>query len=631
MNGMTRWKQREKWIAAAQAGWLVGFVLFSLVCCDPVQAAKVPPGVGQRCESCHDGYAFRNRFPDSVHGNNGCTSCHDGIRDLGRHISGQSKPVQVSCKRCHQEIDRQYGQSVHAVNQHIRCQDCHSDIHALRKTTADKKQAVMDQCTKCHSQEEYSLLGHGQAFLKGNRDAAACSDCHGLHDIPAYQTGPKKDLAAARACYTEKCKGCHADEELTKRNKLSAHAVSSYDESYHGKVHNAGEQERVAGCADCHTGHNILPRQDPRSALYPANLFGQCGQCHQGIRPRFVSFEAHPDPEDFGKYPILFGTNIFMIGLLGGTFLFFWVHTLLWWRKAYVQKCNMLKAGTGHASLLPDCDALQQVQRFPVRDRIMHVLLILSFFTLVTTGFPLKYVYTDWARVLMNFWGGPAQAGFYHRVAAAVLIGLFLYTFWLSIRFLFPDWKARGWIARLLGPDSLCPNLKDLQDIRGMFLWFFNRGEMPKFDRWTYWEKFDFFAVFWGMTAIGGSGLMLWFPEASSYVLPGWLLNVATVVHSEEAFLAAVLIFTVHFFNNHLVPDKFPLEPNIFTGRYKVEALQHERPLEYERLIAEGRLDALKREGPGLLTQLFASCFGLASLLFGLFLAGLIFWAVFFY
>jgi cytochrome b subunit of formate dehydrogenase len=630
-NVITRWTYRDKWIAVAQAGWLVGFVFILLVCCDPVQAAKVPPGVGQRCESCHDGYAFQVQFPDSAHGNNACTSCHAGIKDVGRHITGRQPPAPVSCKSCHQEIDGKYRKSVHFINQDMKCRDCHSDIHALKKNARDKKLAVLESCTKCHPKEEYSLLGHGQALLKGNRDAATCSDCHGIHDIPAYLTGPKKDIASSRPHYTKKCRACHADEALAKRNKFSTHAVSSYDESYHGKVHNIGEPQRVAGCADCHTGHNILPRKDPRSALYPANLYKQCGQCHKGIQPRFVSFEAHPDAGDFQKHTLLYITNAFMIGLLGVTFLFFWVHTLLWWRKTYVQGHAISRTGERHESCLPECEAVQQVQRFPVRDRVMHVLLILSFFTLVTTGFPLKYSHTAWAKVMVNVWGGLAQAGYCHRVAAAVLIALFVYTFWLSLRFLFPGWKTGGWVGRLLGPDSLCPNLKDWEDIRGMFRWFFNRGDMPKFDRWTYWEKFDFLAVFWGMTAIGGSGLMLWFPEASSYIFPGWLLNVATVVHSEEAFLAAVFIFTVHFFNNHLVPDKFPLEPNIFTGRYKVEALQHERPLEYERLVAEGRLDALKREGPGLLTQFLASFFGLASLLFGLFLTGLIFWAAFFY
>lgn len=79
------------------------------------------------------------------------------------------------------------------------------------------------------------------------------------------------------------------------------------------------------------------------------------------------------------------------------------------------------------------------------------------------------------------------------------------------------------------------------------------------------------------------------------------------------------------------MPNKFPLEPNIFTGRYRLAALREERPLEYERLIAEGRLETLKREGPGLWTQLFTSIFGLTSLMLGLLLLGLIFWAVLFY
>jgi cytochrome b subunit of formate dehydrogenase len=257
--------------------------------------------------------------------------------------------------------------------------------------------------------------------------------------------------------------------------------------------------------------------------------------------------------------------------------------------------------------------------------------LILSFFTLVGTGFPIKYSETAWAKVLVNIWGGPHMAGLFHRIAALVLCALFLYTLWLSIRFLFPKWRLQGWLSRLLGPDSLFPNMKDLQDIIGMFKWFFGRGPMPQLDRWTYWEKFDFLAVFWGMTAIGLSGFMLWFPGLFSYIVPGWVINIATIVHSEEAFLAAVFIFTVHFFNNHIVPNKFPLEPNIFTGRYTVEAMREERPLEYERLVAEGRLDDIKREGPGLWTQLFASLFGLGSLMLGLILLGLIFWAVLFY
>jgi cytochrome b subunit of formate dehydrogenase len=344
-----------------------------------------------------------------------------------------------------------------------------------------------------------------------------------------------------------------------------------------------------------------------------------------------VNFTAHPDYEDIKRYPLLFLTYVFMAALLASVFFFFWLHTALWWRKAYWEKCLRAKMGAVTISPLPECDEVQQIQRFSIKERIMHILLIISFFTLVMTGIPLKYAGSDWSKLLIRFWGGAFQAGVFHRVAAVILTALFMYTVWLSLKFLFPKGEGtRGWIARLLGPDSLCPNMKDWKDIKGMIRWFFDRGEMPRFDRWTYWEKFDFFAVFWGMTAIAGSGLILWFPEWFSWIMPGWMINVATIVHSEEALLAALFIFTVHFFNNHLVPNKFPLEPNIFTGRTTLKQLQEERPLEYERLVAEGRLDSLKRGHPSILTEFLTSAFGLASLLLGLLLTVLIIRALIF-
>jgi cytochrome b subunit of formate dehydrogenase len=164
--------------------------------------------------------------------------------------------------------------------------------------------------------------------------------------------------------------------------------------------------------------------------------------------------------------------------------------------------------------------------------------------------------------------------------------------------------------------------------MKGMFRWFFDRGEMPKFDRWTYWEKFDFLAVFWGMFAIGGSGLLLWKPEWSSYIFPGWVLNIAAMVHSEEALLAALFIFTVHFFNTHFIPTKFPMDRIIFTGSYSMEDLQIQKPLEYTRLVAEGRLESLKREHPSIPLKLISAIFGLSSLLLGLLLTFLIYWAI---
>jgi cytochrome b subunit of formate dehydrogenase len=123
-------------------------------------------------------------------------------------------------------------------------------------------------------------------------------------------------------------------------------------------------------------------------------------------------------------------------------------------------------------------------------------------------------------------------------------------------------------------------------------------GPRPRFDRYSYWEKFDYWAVFWGMAIIGTSGLMLWFPAFFARFLPGWIFNIALVIHGEEALMAMVFIFTVHFFNGHLRPDKFPMDLVIFTGRVSVEELKHERPAEYDRLVTEDGLAKVMTSPP---------------------------------
>lgn len=608
-------------------------IIFMIVifCLLAIPSQGKAQGQTGRCNACHSDHTFTGDFANSVHGNNSCTSCHTGIDNISRHSSGEKKSNPVRCADCHREIAASYKTDVHAVAQNMTCADCHQNIHTLLKPAKPRKIVVNDECVRCHAPEDYALPGHGKAVSAGNADSATCTDCHNLHSITSYGTASEKEKAVLREAYTQKCKSCHADNTIAGRNNLSPAVADTYDKTYHGKVMQVGYPQRIAGCADCHTGHNTLKADDPRSALYPGNLYVSCKKCHTTMHKRFVSFEAHPGAVKGKTYRSLHIAEVFMFILLAGVFAFFWLHTFLWWQRAYRDKCRKRKAGSIGDTLAPECREEKQIQRFTVIQRVMHVLLILSFFTLVGTGFPIKYPETAWAKVLVNMWGGPHMSGIFHRIAAIVLCLLFFYTLWLSLQFLFPKWQWRGWMARLFGPDSLFPNMKDLRDIKGMFLWFFSKGPMPKFDRWTYWEKFDFLAVFWGMMAIGLSGFMLWFPGVFSYIVPGWVINIAAIVHSEEAYLAAVFIFTVHFFNNHIVPNKFPLEPNIFTGRYRMEAMREERQLEYERMTAEGKLESLKREGPGLWAQLFASVFGLASLVLGLFLLGLIFWAVLFY
>jgi cytochrome b subunit of formate dehydrogenase len=174
------------------------------------------------------------------------------------------------------------------------------------------------------------------------------------------------------------------------------------------------------------------------------------------------------------------------------------------------------------------------------------------------------------------------------------------------------------------------PNRQDWRQFKAMVKWFFGKGKPPQFDRWTYWEKFDFIAIFWGMFTIGGSGMTLWAPGLASYIYPGWVFNIASIIHSEEALLAVLFIFTVHFFNTHLIPTKFPMDMIIFTGSYRLEELWRTRTLEYKRLVKEGKLDDLKVKHPSITLKILASIFGHASLWMGLLFVLILLWTFFF-
>ena len=133
-------------------------------------------------------------------------------------------------------------------------------------------------------------------------------------------------------------------------------------------------------------------------------------------------------------------------------------------------------------------------------------------------------------------------------------------------------------------------NKKDLKDFWATIKWFTGLGSKPDYGRWTYWEKFDYFAVFWGVFIIGSTGLILWFPEFFTKLFPGWFINVATIIHSDEALLAIGFIFTIHFFNTHLRPESFPMDKVIFTGLVPFEEFKHDRPLEYKEMKQAGKL-----------------------------------------
>ncbi|HTN50682.1 MAG TPA: hypothetical protein VMK32_14750 [Burkholderiaceae bacterium] len=253
-------------------------------------------------------------------------------------------------------------------------------------------------------------------------------------------------------------------------------------------------------------------------------------------------------------------------------------------------------------------------RRFAPIELVTHALVMLTFIGLALTGTPLLFADHDWAHTLVALMGGFRGAALIHRVCATIMTIVFVgHVLRVFVRaFLAEDWLAYFW-----GPYSLVPNLKDGQDIVGMFKWFFGKGPRPQFDRYTYWEKFDYWAVFWGMFIIGGSGFMLWFPTFFSEFLPGWVFNVATIVHGEEALLAVGFIFTIHFFNGHLRPEKFPMDIVAFTGRLPEHELKDERPLEYQRLVGAGRLQSLEAPAPTSQTVLFSKLLGTFGLALG--------------
>jgi len=194
--------------------------------------------------------------------------------------------------------------------------------------------------------------------------------------------------------------------------------------------------------------------------------------------------------------------------------------------------------------------------------------------------------FTQW---LSRALGGFESAGYIHRICAIITFFYFgIHIFDVVKR---KRQQKKTWKEFLTAPNSMFPNKTDWQEFVGTYKWFIGLGPRPSYGRWTYWEKFDYLAVFWGVSMIGFSGLILWFPEFFTYFLPGWFINVATIVHSDEALLAVGFIFTVHFFNTHLRPDKFPMDTVIFTGRVPLDEFKHDRPREYEELVNSGRLD----------------------------------------
>ncbi|HVB34829.1 MAG TPA: cytochrome b/b6 domain-containing protein [Patescibacteria group bacterium] len=226
--------------------------------------------------------------------------------------------------------------------------------------------------------------------------------------------------------------------------------------------------------------------------------------------------------------------------------------------------------------------------RFTLAQRYLHAVIFSTFIGLALTGLPLRFSHAVWAQDYARVVGGFASILFFHKFCAVILTLAFL----AHLGDIFRRVVIKKEKGLLWGPNSLVPRGQDFVDLYRHIRWFLWMGPRPKFDRYAYWEKFDYWAVFWGMAIIGLSGYAMWFAPLAARIIPGSWLNIALVLHGEEALLAVWFIFTVHFFNTHLRPGDFPMDLVIFTGRESEEDFKRRRPAEYERLQKEGRLAA---------------------------------------
>ena len=165
---------------------------------------------------------------------------------------------------------------------------------------------------------------------------------------------------------------------------------------------------------------------------------------------------------------------------------------------------------------------------------------------------------------LDQYLGGPRIAGIIHRIAGIGLLCTFLYHQFYLLNL----WRKKD--LRL----TVVPMPKDVMDLIQNFMYYLGLSrEKPKFGKFTYLQKFDYWAVYWGMVIIGTSGLFLAFPVPASYLFPTWSLpwiwDTLFTMHSDEALLAIVFILFIHFYNEHLRSDVFPHELDVAYGQDK--------------------------------------------------------------
>jgi cytochrome b subunit of formate dehydrogenase len=523
-----------------------------------------------------------------------CQDCHGSVHEILPPSDPKSKVAHTNipqtCGACHgQKLvmassgvssapftsyqDSVHGKAVTAGSQKAAvCTDCHGEhdiLGAGDPKSPINKFNVPVTCAKCHDsvKQEYVQSTHGQAIARGNWQAPVCTDCHGIHTIKA-PTDANSSVAAANVKNT--CGSCHESVRLSKEFGVPGGRYASYLASYHGMAQNVGSNT-VANCASCHGVHNILPSSDPKSTINHANLAKTCGQCHPGANDKFITSKVHLDgtaKADFGSKIIGLISRFYIwmiIGVIGGMVL----HNLIVFRK------KLILHRIGQPRIL---------FRMTLSQRIQHLALLISFFTLVLTGFALRYPSSWLAMIFVN----ELVRSYIHRVAGVVLIGVSLIHLWYVI-------KTKD--GRRLIKDMM-PDWKDVTDARDAFRYYLGYSEQrPMFGRFTYAEKMEYWALVWGMFVMASTGLMAWFKVGVGERVPGWWIDVAITIHFYEAVLATLAIIVWHLYGVMFDPDAYPMNWSWYDGKMSIGQYEHEHPLDLAALEnGEGTQEAAEPE-----------------------------------
>jgi cytochrome b subunit of formate dehydrogenase len=511
-------------------------------------------------------------FGSSVHKELSCTDCHPGYLAPGPHelpaLADAAEAAYVAKLAAARTLDGK--PAVGAPRAYLSCGACHADVPEDVKGSAHGR-----------------WLGKDQAAA-----GATCQSCHGSpHEVaPDPAPGDAAGLRAYRLALSRRCEGCHGNPKFAAAMGLKGDVRVEWQDSIHGRLVSLGSP-RAPLCVDCHAGQvakaghrsiaggtvkeSAVALSDPPRAS-DARV-RTCAQCHKASNPSFAGLIAHRPLQDTGKVPHVVHVAFSYLTTL--TLLFFAFHVMVDFVYELRRRIARRKEPHHH-----DPEGQEVVQRFDIHQRIQHWLMLAGVILLGLTGWPLRGAgagAVDMAQRVasgtrfMQLLGGPHGAGILHRVAAVMIMASGLY------HLVYLTWLAK----KKALPFSMLPLPQDAVQIRDNILFMLGlKAERPRFERFNYLEKFDYWAVFWGIVMMVGSGFIFWFPDQVSRVLPTWVVSSALIIHGEEATLAILFLFVVHFYNVHLKPSIFPMNWAWITGQTTVEFMKDEHPAEYDRV-----------------------------------------------